>query len=137
MLQAELPRHLWSLHLKVAQIAFLRDPRLYVCRRKFYDVTGVQPLDNPSEPDQVPSTDGDAGARRKCWLITNGLRSYREEWSALDSYKQGVGTVTAAVEAETHLFEADLAEADAYISARSAAVTLAFATGNRHNSVLL
>jgi outer membrane protein len=49
--------------------------------------------------------------------------------AALDSYKQGVGTVTAAVEAETHLFEADLAEADAYISALSAAVTLAYATG--------
>lgn len=49
--------------------------------------------------------------------------------AALDSYKQGVGTVTAAVEAETHLFEAELAEADAYTSALSAAVTLAFATG--------
>jgi len=49
--------------------------------------------------------------------------------AALDSYKQGVRTVTAAVEAETHLFEADLAETDAYISALSAAVTLAYATG--------
>jgi outer membrane protein len=49
--------------------------------------------------------------------------------AALDSYKQEVGTVTAAVEAETHLFEAELAEADAYTSALSAAVTLAFATG--------
>jgi outer membrane protein len=49
--------------------------------------------------------------------------------AALDSYKQGVGTVTAAVEAETHLFEADLTEADAYTSALSAAVTLAYATG--------
>jgi hypothetical protein len=49
--------------------------------------------------------------------------------AALDSYKQGVGTVTAAVEAETHLFEAELAESDAYTSALSAAVTLAFATG--------
>jgi outer membrane protein len=49
--------------------------------------------------------------------------------AALDSYKQGVGTVTAAVEAETHLFEAELAEADAYTSALSAAATLAYATG--------
>jgi outer membrane protein TolC len=49
--------------------------------------------------------------------------------AALDSYKQGVGTVTAAVEAETHLFEARLAEADAYTSALSAAATLAYATG--------
>ena len=49
--------------------------------------------------------------------------------AALDSYKQGVGTVTVAVEAETHLFEADLAEADAYTSALSAAVMLAYVTG--------
>ena len=49
--------------------------------------------------------------------------------AALDSYKQGVGTVMAAVEAETHLFEAELAEADAYTSALSAAATLAFAPG--------
>ena len=49
--------------------------------------------------------------------------------AALDSYKEGVGTVTSALEAETHLFEADLAEADAYISALSAAATLAYATG--------
>ena len=49
--------------------------------------------------------------------------------AALDSYKQGVGTVTAAVEAETHLFEAGLAESDAYTSALSAAATLAYATG--------
>lgn len=49
--------------------------------------------------------------------------------AALDSYKQGVGTVTATVEAESHLFEARLAESDAYTSALSAAATLAFATG--------
>jgi len=49
--------------------------------------------------------------------------------AALDSYKQGVGTVTVAVEAETHLFEADLAEADAYTSALSAAAMLAYVTG--------
>jgi len=49
--------------------------------------------------------------------------------AALDSYKQGVGTVTASVEAEIHLFQARLAEADAYISALSAAATLAYATG--------
>ena len=49
--------------------------------------------------------------------------------AALDSYKQGVGTVTAAVEAEIHLFQARLAEADAYTSALSAAATLAYATG--------
>jgi outer membrane protein len=49
--------------------------------------------------------------------------------AALDSYKQGVGTETAAVEAEIHLFQARLAEADAYISALSAAATLAYATG--------
>jgi outer membrane protein len=49
--------------------------------------------------------------------------------AARDSYKQGVGTVTAAIEAQTHLFEAELTEADAYTSALSAAVTLAFATG--------
>ncbi|MGB7847160.1 MAG: hypothetical protein WBL63_16205, partial [Candidatus Acidiferrum sp.] len=49
--------------------------------------------------------------------------------AALDSYKQGVGTVTASVEAQTHLFEAGLAEADAYTSALAAAATLAYATG--------
>jgi len=49
--------------------------------------------------------------------------------AALDSYKQGVGTVTAVVEAKTHLFEAELAETDAYTSALSAAVTLAYVTG--------
>jgi len=40
-----------------------------------------------------------------------------------------VGTVTAVVETETHLFDARLAEADAYISALSSAATLAYATG--------
>jgi outer membrane protein len=59
-------------------------------------------------------------------LRTTAQTSYD---AALDSYKQGVGTVTAAVEAQTHLFEAGLAESDAYISALSAAATLAFATG--------
>src|SRR5215475_7206147 len=49
--------------------------------------------------------------------------------ATLDSYKQGVGTVTATVEAETHLFEAELVEADAYTSALSAAATLAYVTG--------
>jgi outer membrane protein len=49
--------------------------------------------------------------------------------ASLDSYKQGVGTITAAVEAETHLFEAGLAEADAYTSALSAAATLTYAAG--------
>ncbi|MEI9979176.1 MAG: TolC family protein [Edaphobacter sp.] len=49
--------------------------------------------------------------------------------ATLDSYKQGVGTVTAAVDAETHLFQAELAEDDAYTSALSAAATIAFATG--------
>lgn len=49
--------------------------------------------------------------------------------AALDSYKQGVGTVTATVEAETHLFQAELAEDDAYTSALSAAATIAFASG--------
>jgi len=49
--------------------------------------------------------------------------------AALDSYQRGVGTMTTAVEAETHLFQAGLAEDDAYTSALSAAVTLAFATG--------
>jgi outer membrane protein TolC len=49
--------------------------------------------------------------------------------STLDAYKHGVGTITATIEAETHLFEAGLAESDAYISALSAAATLAFATG--------
>ncbi|WP_263359061.1 TolC family protein [Acidicapsa ligni] len=49
--------------------------------------------------------------------------------ATLDSYKQGVGTVTATVDAETHLFQAELAEDDAYTSALSAAATIAFATG--------
>jgi outer membrane protein len=49
--------------------------------------------------------------------------------AALDSYKQGVGTVTAVVEAEAILSEAKLAAADAYTSALAAAATLAFATG--------
>jgi outer membrane protein TolC len=49
--------------------------------------------------------------------------------ATLDAYKQGVGTVTASVDAETHLFQAELAEDDAYMSALSAAATIAFATG--------
>jgi outer membrane protein TolC len=49
--------------------------------------------------------------------------------ATLDSYKQGLGTVTATVDAETHLFQAELAEDDAYTSALSAAATIAFATG--------
>jgi outer membrane protein len=49
--------------------------------------------------------------------------------ATLDAYKQGVGTVTASVDAETHLFQAELAEDDAYTSALSAAATIAFATG--------
>ncbi len=49
--------------------------------------------------------------------------------AALDSYRQGVGTVTVSVDAETHLFQARLAEDDAYTSALAAAATLAFATG--------
>ncbi|HEY0264004.1 MAG TPA: TolC family protein [Granulicella sp.] len=50
--------------------------------------------------------------------------------AALDSYKQGVGTVTASVTAQTQLLQAQLAADDAYNSALSAAVTLAFATGS-------
>ncbi len=49
--------------------------------------------------------------------------------ATLDSYKQGIGTITASVDAETHLFQAQLAEEDAYTSALSAAATIAFATG--------
>ena len=49
--------------------------------------------------------------------------------AALDAYKQGAGTVTAAADAETHLFQAELAQDDAYTSALSAAATIAFATG--------
>jgi outer membrane protein len=49
--------------------------------------------------------------------------------ATLDSYKQGVGTVTATVDAETHLFQAELAEDDAYTSALSSAATVVFATG--------
>ncbi len=49
--------------------------------------------------------------------------------ATLDSYKQGVGTVTATVDAETHLFQARLAEDDAYTSTLSAAATIAFAIG--------
>ena len=49
--------------------------------------------------------------------------------ATLDSYRQGVGTATATVDAETHLFQAELAEDDTYTSALSAAATIAFATG--------
>lgn len=49
--------------------------------------------------------------------------------ATLDAYKQGVGTVTASVDAETLLFQAELAEDDAYTSTLSAAATIAFATG--------
>ena len=49
--------------------------------------------------------------------------------AALDSYRHGVGTVTTAIDAETHLFQAEVAEDDAYTSSLSAAATLAFATG--------
>ena len=49
--------------------------------------------------------------------------------ATLDSYKQGVATVTATADAETHLFQANLAEDDAYSSSLSAAATIAFAIG--------
>jgi outer membrane protein len=49
--------------------------------------------------------------------------------AALDSYEQGVATVTATVTAQTQLLQARLAGDDAYINALSAAATLAFATG--------
>jgi outer membrane protein TolC len=49
--------------------------------------------------------------------------------ATLNAYKQGIGTVSASVDAETHLFQAELAEDDAYTSALSAAATIAFATG--------
>ena len=49
--------------------------------------------------------------------------------AALDSYQQGVASITAVVEAETQLLQANLASDDAYSSALSAAATLAFATG--------
>jgi outer membrane protein len=49
--------------------------------------------------------------------------------AALDSYKQGVGTVTATVTAQTQLLQAQLAADDAYMDALSAAASLAFATG--------
>jgi outer membrane protein len=50
--------------------------------------------------------------------------------AALDAYKQGVGSVTAVIEAETKVLQANLASDDAYSSALSAAATLAFATGS-------
>ena len=49
--------------------------------------------------------------------------------STLDSYRQGVGTVTASVEAETHLFQANVAEQNAYTSALAAGARLAVAMG--------
>ena len=49
--------------------------------------------------------------------------------STLDAYRQGVGTVTASVEAETHLFQATLTEEDAYTSALAAGAKLALAMG--------
>ena len=49
--------------------------------------------------------------------------------STLDAYRQGVGTVTASVEAETHLFQANVAEQNAYTSALAAGAKLAVAMG--------
>jgi outer membrane protein TolC len=49
--------------------------------------------------------------------------------STLDAYQQGVGTVTASVEAESHLFEANVAEQNAYTSALAAGAKLAVAMG--------
>ena len=49
--------------------------------------------------------------------------------AALDSYQQGVGTVTASVTAQTQLLQAQQAADDAYINVLSAAASLAFATG--------
>jgi outer membrane protein len=49
--------------------------------------------------------------------------------AALDSYEQGVGTVTATVTAHTQLLQARLAEDDTYNKALSAAANLSFATG--------
>jgi outer membrane protein len=50
--------------------------------------------------------------------------------AALDSYKQGVVSITSVIEAETQLLQANLATDDAYNSALSAAATLAFSTGS-------
>jgi outer membrane protein len=50
--------------------------------------------------------------------------------AALDSYQQGVGTVTATVAAQTQLLQAQQAVDDAYISALSSAASLAFVTGS-------
>ncbi len=50
--------------------------------------------------------------------------------ATLDSYKHGVGTVTASITAQTQLLQAKLAVDDAYTSALSAAATIAFATGS-------
>ncbi len=49
--------------------------------------------------------------------------------STLDAYREGVGTITASVEAETHLFQANLTEQEAYTSALAAAAKLALAMG--------
>lgn len=49
--------------------------------------------------------------------------------AAVDSYKNDVGTITAAVAAQTQLLQAKLAVDDAYSSTLSSAATLAFATG--------
>ncbi len=49
--------------------------------------------------------------------------------AAFDAYKNGVGTVTDAIEAETGLLDARQAQADAHASALVAASTLAFSLG--------
>jgi len=50
--------------------------------------------------------------------------------AALDAYRQGVGTVTAVLLADTQMLQAGQALADARAAAQSAAITLAFASGS-------
>jgi outer membrane protein TolC len=49
--------------------------------------------------------------------------------AALDAYRRGVGSITAATVAQTQLLQAQAASNDAHSAALAAAATLAFATG--------
>lgn len=50
--------------------------------------------------------------------------------AALDAYRNGLGTVTVATEANTALLDARLAQIEAHATALIAAVNLAFLTGS-------
>ena len=73
--------------------------------------------------------------RKICIVITNEASTLLVAAAqttfdaALAAYRNGVGSVTVATDAETQLLQAENAESDSYSAALSSAATLALAVG--------